>query len=55
MLIKEESLYSLSETLQSPLGDIKGLNDNEVIQSREKNGTNELSPKKKEQLIIFFS
>ena len=42
----------MKEKTDKVFKNIKGLNDNEVIQSREKNGTNELSPKKKEPLII---
>ncbi len=42
----------MKEKTDKVLKNIKGLNDNEVIQSREKNGTNGLSPKKKEPLII---
>ena len=42
----------MKEKTDKVFKNIKGLNDKEVIQSREKNGTNELSPKKKEPLII---
>ena len=42
----------MKEKTDKVFKNIKGLNDNEVIQSREKNGANELSPKKKEPLII---
>ncbi|MDD5865445.1 MAG: cation-translocating P-type ATPase [bacterium] len=42
----------MKDTISEKIKNIKGLNDNEVILSREKNGSNELSKKKKETIIL---
>lgn len=42
----------MQDKIDKILENIKGLNDHEVILSREKNGSNELTKKKKESLII---